>query len=129
MFKSIVTFGTKKIFLIFSCTFILAACAPQALISGRQIDTQKITLGNVQRAVKKGATSSEVISVLSSPNIITSNRDGTETWVYDKVSIESEYAGGLNSSTSMTASRTLLVVVKFDLNGRVEKVDYRQTSY
>lgn len=123
------TFITQKFLLPLFGMLFLAGCAPQALIPARQIETQRITLGNVQLIVKKGASSSDVIGALSSPNIITSNRDGTETWVYDKIATESEYAGGFNSRTSMTSSRTLIVVIKFDLNGRVEKVDYRQTSY
>jgi hypothetical protein len=119
----------QQMFLPLIGAFVLAGCAPQVMIPARQAETQKITLGNVQRIVKKGATSSDVIGALSSPNIVTSNRDGTETWVYDKIATESEYAGGFNSSTSMRSSRTLIVVIKFDKNGLVEKVDYRQTSY
>jgi hypothetical protein len=60
--------------------FALLGCsspAPFATIPARQIETQKVTLGNVQRIVKKGASSADVISALSSPNIVTSNKDET----------------------------------------------------
>jgi len=110
-------------------TTLLIGCAPQALIPARQVETQKITLGSLQRIIKTGGSNSEVIAALGSPNIITSNRDGTETWVYDKIATEAEYVGGFNSSTSITSSRTLIVVIKFDKNALIEKVDYRQTSY
>jgi hypothetical protein len=103
--------------------------APLATIPARQIETQKVTLGNVQRIVKVGASNSEVIDALSSPNIVTSNKDGTETWVYDKVITEAEYVQRSNSGVAVKSSRTMIVVIKFDKNSRVENVQYRQTAY
>jgi len=107
----------------------LSACAPLATIPARQIETQKVTLGNVQRSVKPGASSAEVIAALGSPNIVSSNKDGTETWVYDKISAESEYAAGFASAVAVTSTRTLMVVIKYARSGLIETVDYRQTSY
>ena len=103
--------------------------SPLAIIPARKIETQKITLGNVQMVVKKGASSTDVIQALSSPNIVTSNKDGTETWVYDKISTEAESASGSNSAVSVTSTRTMIVVIKFDQEHRVDNVQYRQTSY
>ena len=103
--------------------------APFATIPARQIETQKVTLGNVQMIVKKGASSADVISALSSPNIVTSNKDETETWVYDKIMTESETAHGNNGMVSVRSTRTMIVVIKFDREHRVETVQYRQTSY
>ena len=121
----------KVFFIIIAC--IISGCytnpAPLALIPARKIETIKITLANVQKSVKVGTSSSAVIEALSSPNIITSNPDGSETWVYDKISSESEFATGLNSNVSASSSRTLIVVVKFDISNKVESVQYRQTSY
>jgi len=110
---------------------LLLACsqAPLAVIPARQIETQKITLGAVQSQVKKGASSSDVINALSSPNIVTSNADGSETWVYDKVSTEQENAAGSNGNVSVRSTRTMMVVVKFDKSHIVDSVQYRQTSY
>ena len=114
-----------------SC-YALLGCAPPvpfATIPARQIETQKVTLGNVQRIVKKGASSAEVVGALSSPNIVTSNKDGTETWVYDKIMSEAETATGPNAAVSVSSTRTMIVVIKFDQAHRVETVQYRQTSY
>lgn len=111
---------------------LLSACAPQVplvVIPARQIETRKITLGAVQRAVKKGAASADVIDVLSSPNIVASNADGSETWVYDKVITEQETVVGSNGSVSVRSTRTMMVVVKFDKNHVVDTVQYHQTSY
>lgn len=122
----------KKAFFII-IVFIITGCntnpAPLALIPARKIETTKISLANVQKSVKVGTSSSAVIDALSSPNIITSNPDGSETWIYDKISSESEFATGLNSSVSASSSRTLIVVIKFDKSNKVESVQYRQTSF
>lgn len=112
----------------------LSGCAsetpvPLTTIPVRQIETQKITLGSVQRSVKKGASSAEVMSALSSPNIVTTNNDGTETWVYDKTFSEKESVSNSNASVSVSSTRTMIVVIKFDKNHIVENVQYRQTSY
>lgn len=124
----------RKIYAFASSAFfsiLLSACvqAPLATIPARQIETQKVTLGNVQMVVKKGAMNSEVIAALSSPNIVTTNKDGTETWVYDKVMTEAEYVQGSNSGVATKSTRTMIVVIKYDKSGRVEDVQYRQTSY
>ncbi len=115
---------------VFCCALLgCAPPAPFATIPARQIETQKVTLGNVQMVVKKGASSADVIGALSSPNIVTSNKDGTETWVYDKIMSESETALGNNGVVAVKSTRTLIVVIKFDQEQRVETVQYRQTSY
>jgi hypothetical protein len=43
--------------------------------------------------------------------------------------VEAEYAEGANSGVAIKSTRTLIVVIKFDKNSRVETVQYRQTSY
>lgn len=108
---------------------LVAGCAPQSMIPNRKNEVEKITLGNVQRFVKVGATSDDVITALGSPNIVTSTRDGGETWVYDKIAFEREYFGGINSSTTMVSSRNMIVVIKYGKNGVIEKVEYRQMTY
>ena len=35
-------------------------------------------------------SSSQVVSLLGSPNLVTSTKDGGEAWTYDKISQESE---------------------------------------
>ncbi len=118
--------GTITLLLLSACVY---QQAPLVTIPARQLETQRITIGNVQKTVKAGASSAEVIEALSSPNIVTTNKDGTETWVYDKITSESEYAVGQNSGVAVRSSRTLIVVIKFDKNNLVENVQYRQTSY
>ena len=119
---------------IAASTLFGCAQAPIATIPARQIETQKITLGNVQQVVKKGAPKEDVIAALSSPNIVTSNPDGTETWVYDKVSTEAEVVANSSffrgdSAVAVKSTRTMIVVIRFDKTNKVDTVTYRQTSY
>ncbi|SNX28765.1 hypothetical protein SAMN06295945_1112 [Polynucleobacter meluiroseus] len=118
-------------FVLMGCCFISACAnyAPLATIPARQMETQKLTLGAVQSKIKEGTSSAEVVEVMGSPNIVTSNPDGTETWVYDKFSTESEIAGGYQSAVAVRSTRTFIVTLKFNKNHRVTNVAYRQTSY
>jgi len=102
---------------------------PLATIPARQIETQRITLGALQMSVKPGASGDDVIKALGSPNIVTSNSDKTETWVYDKMMVENEVAVGSGAAVSTRSTRTMLVRIKFDRNNKVEDVTYRQMSY
>lgn len=120
---------------VFTCiglsSVLLVGCqqAPLATIPSRQAETQKLTLGAVQSKIKSGISGDEVISVLGSPNIITTGKDNSETWVYDKVMTEKEVATGYMSGVAVTSSRTIIVTIKFGLDKRVKNVEYRQTSY
>lgn len=133
-YKKVINFllPKKLIQIVTLLCIVTSGCAyqaPLATIPARQIETQKITLGSVQRFVKKGASSSDVINALGSPNIVTSNQDGSETWVYDKIVAEAEMASGQNTAVTTRSSRTMIVTVKFDKDQKVDNVAYRQTSY
>ena len=138
----------KNMCFVFVFALLLSGCGPKlATIPARQADVEKITLGSVQSRVKKGAASSVVVDALGSPNIVTSNDDGTETWVYDLIFSEEEVdasafgggiyipgisagAGGVSGSKVKTSrSKSFIVQVKFDKNNRVADVKYRQTAY
>ena len=61
-------------------------------------DKDRLTVGTVQREIRKGMTSAEVIEVLGSPNMVTTDENRRESWVYDKISTEKVYStssGGL----------------------------------
>ena len=55
------------------------------------IQEQQMTLGIVQRDIKIGTSQADVAMVLGSPNIVTQDADGKETWIYDKVSSITSY--------------------------------------
>ena len=50
-------------------------------------------LGALQRSLKEGLTTTEVFEIAGSPNLVTRGRDGRETWVYDKMSMDASEKG------------------------------------
>jgi len=47
---------------------------------------QTLTVGIVQKTIHTGITQDEVVMSLGSPNIVTQDANGKETWIYDKMS-------------------------------------------
>ena len=123
----------------------------------RDDTADRISVGKVQREIREGMTSAEVVSILGSPNMVTTDAGRRETWVYDKVATERAYsgsqggfggllgglvggaAGGLfgggsgnverGSGASATNQRTVTIIIKFDEEGRVRDYSYRQSSF
>ena len=112
----------------------------------------KLTLGKVQQTLKKGMSQGEIIVALGSPNMVTSDANGLETWVYDKLSTEvnsnsqkksfnllggvigskigAGATGGSSSKNSNTSSsqKTLTVVLKF-IEKKLEIYTYNASSF
>lgn len=49
------------------------------------VQQQVFTLGLVQSKIKAGISQADVVTVLGSPNIVTKDSNGKDTWIYDKV--------------------------------------------
>ncbi len=100
----------------------------------------------------------DVAAALGSPNIVTKDSDGQETWIYDKIATEASYSmdsGGLGSAigaggapgsralvlggvtanygrsagASATTQRTLTVIIKFNRAGRVGSFTYHASRF
>ena len=54
----------------------------------RDDSEDRITVGKVQREIKIGMPSSDVVAILGSPNVLTTDEKRREVWVYDKISSE-----------------------------------------
>ena len=78
------------VFLILS---VLTCCVNtnQSSLNSSNIPEKELTLGIVQKEIKVGMSQADVISVLGSPNIVTRDSEGRETWVYDKIATEYFY--------------------------------------
>ncbi|MGD9765184.1 MAG: hypothetical protein AB7V27_15885 [Candidatus Binatia bacterium] len=102
---------------------------------------REMTLGVVQKEIRAGLSEDQVITALGSPNIVTRDGEGRETWVYDKVATEASYSrsatygtililGGSNSAgATATTQRTLTVVIKFDGNRLVDSFSYHSSKF
>jgi outer membrane protein assembly factor BamE (lipoprotein component of BamABCDE complex) len=116
-----------------------------------------MTVGKVQREIRVGMTNAQVVEVLGSPNMVTTDEQRRETWVYDKIATDTVYSsssggvsalilgggligdgllGGVGSTgyrssagASSTSQRTLTVIIKYDADSRVRDFAYRSSSF
>lgn len=113
----------------------------------------RLTVGTVQREIRVGMTSADVVSVLGSPNMVSTDEERREVWVYDKIATERAYsgssggvnalflgfgsgaAGGLggggssSAGASSTSQRTLTVIIKFDKQSKVRDFAYHTSRF
>ncbi len=141
----------KKI-LILACLLITSCSAGQHYKNLHSVEERKVTVGNVQRSIKKGMAASEVAQIMGSPNIVTSDGANAESWIYDKISTEVSYSkssqggqmmvfgatpgallgGGVGANAQTGASaqnqRTLTVIIKF-VDNLVTDFKYHTSSF
>lgn len=125
---SVLTLGT---------CFLTSCVAPYP----EEAQGERMSIAAAQREIRVGMTSTEVVSVLGAPNMVTTDDQRRETWVYDRISTtvtgssSSGYASllliGTNSSRSRstTSQRTMTIIIMFDAEGRVRDFRYRQSSF
>ena len=101
----------------------------------------RVTVGNVQREIKIGMAGSDVARVLGSPNIVTTDDERREVWIYDKFSTDttvSENSGfgsliilgsSVRAGSSSTTQRTLTVIIKFDKEKKVRDFAYHTSRF
>lgn len=101
----------------------------------------RITVGKVQREIRIGMPSAQVIEVLGSPNVLSTDENRLEVWVYDKIATDVSYSssnggvwlilgsvGGASGAAS-TSQRTLTIVIKFDADKKVRDFAYHSSSF
>ena len=117
------------------------------------LDGDRLTLGTVQREIRKGMSGADVATALGSPNVVTTDEQGREVWIYDKfatdvvssssgwsifgaaVSAGSGVAGGGGvggsgeSGARSSSQRTLTVVIKFDEKKAVRDFAYHSSRF
>ena len=97
----------------------------------------KLTLGKVQKEIRVGMSSSDIISILGSPNIVTTDDQRRETWVYDRISTnisQQSAVGGLiifgaAASETSTSQKSFTVIIKFDKDGKVRDLSYHSSKF
>lgn len=101
----------------------------------------RLSAGLVQREIRVGMSGDDVVSVLGSPNIVTTDEKRRESWVYDRFAtetVQSSSSGGVgvlifgmsrSAGAISRTQRTLTVVIKFDEAKRVRDFAYRQSSF
>lgn len=112
-------------------------------------DADRLTVGTVQREIHMGMSAADVATVLGSPNIVTTDDERLETWIYDKISSDVTYSrssgtivglifgssgggagvGSTSAGATSSSQRTLTVVIKYDANNRVRDFSYHTSRF
>ncbi len=112
-----------------------------AAVNAAQGRNASLTIGTIQREIRVGMTNAQVAETLGSPNMVTTDEQRRENWVYDRISTDTAYSsssGGVGllilgvggaSGARSTSQRTLTVVVKFDEANRVRDFAYRSSTF
>jgi outer membrane protein assembly factor BamE (lipoprotein component of BamABCDE complex) len=128
---------TARVLSLLTIGLVTLGCQPVDLSQ----HGEQLTVAKVQREIKLGMSSSQVVEVLGSPNMVTTDDERRETWVYDKVSTEistSQAQSGvwlLIAGTGQSGSRhsqnqrTLTIIIKFDSNSKVRDFAYRTSTF
>ena len=133
----------------------LAGCQTAAEHKAQVQDssTDRVSVGKVQREIRVGMSGAEVAQALGSPNIVTTDEERREVWIYDKIATDRVYStssggisalilgfggsaaaaiGGSGSSSAGAAStsqRALTVIIKFDNEKKVRDFAYHQSQF
>lgn len=129
--------GARGLCLLIPLSVLLGACA----VEQPGLKERQLTVGLVQKEIRAGMSQAEVAEALGSPNIVTKDSDGKETWIYDKMATEASYgsAGGgatililsfsRSSAVSRSTQKTLTVVIKYDDQSRVSSFTYHASTF
>jgi outer membrane protein assembly factor BamE (lipoprotein component of BamABCDE complex) len=135
--------NATMIILVIFCAAFFSGCAASRHAADTQEGLQgdKITVGTVQKEIKKGMSGAEVAAALGSPNIVSTDEQGREVWIYDKIStdrVQSESSGygtlilfGYRGSagSSSTNQQTLTIIIKFDNDKKVRDFAYHTSRF
>lgn len=126
---------------------VVALGLPSCMSGGGHRDSlgsqgeNRLTAGTVQRKVTIGMPGSGVVEALGSPNVVTTDEQRREVWVYDRISTErvasSDSGGGgliffgysRSAAASSTTQRSLTVIIKFDNQGKVRDFAYHASRF
>ena len=127
---------------VFVSLFLICGCSVQRHRQAVQDNaSDRITVGKVQREITLGMPSADVVQILGSPNVVTTDDERREVWVYDKISTDVTYSNSeqygtlliigatANSGANSTSQRTLTIIIKFDKDNKVRDFAYHTSRF
>jgi outer membrane protein assembly factor BamE (lipoprotein component of BamABCDE complex) len=146
-----------KIVTLFLLLVFVGGCISTAEQAARDSREQEMTLGLAQKEIRVGMSQADVAAALGSPNIVSKDSEGNESWIYDKIATQVSYArdsGGISAGgagvtgigswllgltgqaqyskatgTQTQTQKTLTVVIKFDENSLVKNLSYHSSKF
>ena len=145
----------KKLIPLVLTASIASACstATQHRADVQDDATDRITVGVVQKEIRIGMSGADVAAVIGSPNIVSTDSDRNEVWIYDKLATDVAYsdskggvlglifgplgsAGGVavgsarrSAGATSSSQRTLTVIINFDAQNRVDDFAYHTSRF
>ncbi len=145
----------NRLILLLPVALIAAGCstAPQHRADVQDDSADRVSVGVVQKDIRIGMSGAAVIASIGSPNVVTTNEDRNEVWVYDKLAtdvVHSESSGGVwgiifgpigsagsaafgnarqSSGATSTSQRSLTIVIRFDAEHRVSDFAYHSSRF
>lgn len=93
--KCIATGCLMFLLLSIGCVQHMSAAGHQQSLGSTQ--EREMTVGVVQKEIRVGMSQADVAVALGSPNIVTKDSQGDETWIYDKIATEASYSSSSQS--------------------------------
>ena len=139
-----------RVSLLAGAAILLGACSATQHRTEVQDDSiDRLTVGTVQREVTVGMPSAHVAAILGAPNIVSTDAERREVWVWDKISTDVSYSrssgvvagllvgssgggaagGSKNAGAASSSQRTLTIIIKYDDAGLVRDFSYRTSSF
>jgi outer membrane protein assembly factor BamE (lipoprotein component of BamABCDE complex) len=139
-----------RVSLLAGAAILLGACSATQHRGEVQDDSiDRVTVGTVQREITVGMSSANVAAILGAPNIVSTDAERREVWIYDKISTDVSYSrsnglvagllvgadgGGVgaaskNAGAASSSQRTLTIIIKYDDVGLVRDFSYRTSSF
>ena len=134
--------------IIVALCFLLSGCGE----TSRPYRNSEFTYGNMKWHLEKGKThESEVLETFGPPNITSTDSEGLDMWVYQKLSTEQvsgalgfggllgavthneravySYGGGLEERNSISSCKSVMMVLKFNEEGILTDYRFRTSSF
>jgi len=124
---------------VLSMTGCMSASSHRADVD--QASGANLTVGTVQKEIRIGMSGAEVAGALGSPNIVSTDEERREVWIYDKVSTDVTYSkssgygtilligGSRDAGAASSTQKTLTVIVKFDNDKKVRDFAYHTSKF
>ena len=130
-----------KIIVALLAVLSLGGCVSASKHADQVQNNGNISVGVVQKEIKIGMSGAGVLEALGTPNIVSTDEQRREVWVYDKVATDTVHssssgwvfavlAGGQSHSAATSRSqRTLTIIIKFDEQGLVRDFAYHTSKF
>ncbi len=146
----------RTIILLLLLMFV-GGCISTAEKEQNASNEREMTLGRAQKEIRVGMSQADVAAALGSPNIVSKDSEGNESWIYDKIATQVSYArdtggvaggaaGGVpgvgwllglagqaqyskSTGTETQTQRALTVVIKFDEKSLVKTLSYHTSRF